>query len=945
MHKIARKSGSRVLSGASVFKFFAAASALLALLVLLSPCQLSAQLVTGDVLGTVTDSTGAVVPDAKITVHSTGTGYTRTEQSGKTGEFLFSALQIGAYKVTVEAKGFKTYVQNGLVLAVGDRARVDAKLEVGSQVETVEIEASAVPALKTDSSTMDTLITTTAVADLPLNGRNITNLVQLSAGVTEGAANAPGGAAWVGGHQDDLRQTSAFSANGQNDVFNNQMVDGMDNNERTIGTQVIKPSIDAIDQVQVMTNLYPAEYGRSEGGVMNVITKSGTNKFHGSLFEYIRNDDLDAYNYAFHINNLDQTPTKGELRQNQFGGSLGGPIFKNKTFFFGDYEGFRYVSGLQVVTATVPTAAIRAAVASAGVGGTAVFTDPFGTSSNPTYSATVTQLGMNLLSLYPAPNQGGASATSNNFTWDPKATQNANTYDGRIDHHFSDKDLIFGRYSYNNTDSSVPSGLPAVIIGSNSFSHASPSTITTQGLGMGWTHVFSPILLLEVKAGYSRFHNHGGVGNGANAATELGFNGCPTVNLNNSSNTADPQTFCINSPYGGASEGLPSISVGAHGAYDGIGDGMWGPLNNTNQSYQYMGSLTWNHGNHSMKTGASLIRRQMARIQSPSARGDYDIGGYITGSAVGDMLEGIASGAEQQTTLSFPNFRSWEPSVYAQDDWRAFPWLTVNLGVRYDIYTPFTDAHGEFSNFNYAEGIIQSPSLVGIYQGTRTDDIKTDFSNISPRLGFSASLAHQIVVRGGVGVSYFTNEEGGGTVVSMANFPYTWSENYGDTNYQPLPSGMTSSKAVGVCSQSNTTGCAINMAVGIPEPFVSADTVANLPGGTEIDGVANDLKSGRLTQYSMEIQKEIGPNVFAVGYIGNAGRHLPWVPNVNQATYATAEGQGPTPYTSATTLDGQNLTGDSIYATSSTSTSNYNALQATFTRRLVEGHGQRLTAG
>ena len=265
---------------------------------------------------------------------------------------MLSHLQVGTYKVTVEAKGFKTFVLKQLTLNANDRARVDANLQVGSQVETVEIDASAAPELKTDTSTLDTTITATAVSDMPLNGLNIQNLVQLSAGVTEGAANAPGGAQGFNGHADDLRPTSVFSANGMNDVYNNQMVDGMDNNERSIGTQVIKPALDAIDQVIVVTNIAPAEYGRSAGGVMNVITKSGGNQFHGDLYEFDRNDKFDADNYFL--------TTKGELRQNQYGGSIGGPIRKNKIFFFGDYQGFRSINGTGSATGTVPDAAERA---------------------------------------------------------------------------------------------------------------------------------------------------------------------------------------------------------------------------------------------------------------------------------------------------------------------------------------------------------------------------------------------------------------------------------------------------------------------------------------------------------------------------------------------------------------------------------------------------------
>jgi hypothetical protein len=957
--------GNRLLSETQSMKYFAAACTLLMMLLLLYPSHMSAQLATADVLGTVTDSTGAVVPDAKVTIRNTGTGITQTTQSGKTGEYLFSHLQIGTYKLTVEAKGFKTSTTTGVTLAVGDRARMDAKLEVGSQVETVEVESVTAPALQTDSSEMSTLISTTAVADLPLNGRNITNLVQLSAGVTEGTSNALSS----GASFQDRRQTSSFSANGQNDFLNNQMVDGMDNNERAIGTQIIKPSIDAIDQVKVLTNLFPAEYGRTEGGVINVITKSGTNKIHGTLFEYLRNDVLNTTPYSFTAG-----VKKGELRQNQFGGSVGGPILKNKAFFFSDYEGFRQVTATTIDYSTVPDYADQQAVANATVGETVILDDGM-IKGDPTYTATVTQLGKNLMALYPEPTSKTAVASTNNYAYAPKKTQFAKTIDGRVDYHLSDNNLLFARYSWNNTLTDIPSSMPYVTINGQKYGNGTvtgnpgKSTIQTQGLALDWTHTFTRNLLLEAKAGYSRFYNQASPVNGEDAATNIGFAACPAIAA-----SASNLQYCISSPYGGANMGLPGMGVDQ---YSSIGDGKWVPLIDINNSYQYQGSLSWNHGSHSVKGGLSLIRRQLHRAQSSTARGSYVSNALISGNsdAYGDglaaMVQGIASNVQQQTALNNPNFRSWEPSVFIQDDWRALPWLTINIGVRYDIYTPYTDIAGSFSNLNVAKGVLQSPSLVGIYHGSRTADISTDYSNISPRVGFSASLTHRIVLRGGFGMAYFPNEVGSGTAVSLANFPYTWSKTYGSTSgsYYPVPTGMQTNPTAGTCSASKLSACAITMANGLEEPYLDPTTVGptNLEGGgNEIDAVANDLKSGHLAQYSLEIQKEFGANVFSIGFIGNQGRRLPVVPDANQAAYATptaaslAAGcsndstatlgkckytQGPTLYNPkggedssvTTTEDGQNLWGDMIYLTSSASTSIYDAMLASFTRRLSKG--------
>ncbi len=906
-------------------RFFLVLALIAGLLAAFAPRTMHAQVATADVLGTVTDSTGAVVPDAKVTAVDLSTGIISTVQTDKAGEYLFSHLQVGNYKLTIEAKSFKTFVVKTLTLNANDRARVDAALQVGSQVETVQIDASAAPELKTDTSTLDTTITATAVTDMPLNGLNIQNLVQLSAGVNQGAANAPGGAQGFGGHTDDVRPTSVFSANGMNDVYNNQMVNGMDNNERSIGTQVIKPALDAIDQVNVMTNVAPAEYGRSAGGVMNVLTKSGGNQFHGDLYEFDRNDKFDADNYFL--------TTKGELRQNQFGGSLGGAIKKNKIFFFGDYQGFRSINGTGSTTGTVPDAAKRAVLDNMSAGTPTSFVDQ--TSGN-TINITPTALGINLYKLLPSPSPSLASATVNNFVGATHTTQNWDTYDARIDDHLTNKDLLFGRYSYNKTYTGIGYPFPPITINGMAYDNTEPSNIVTDGVGLDWTHSFSASVLFEGKAAYNRFQNSADVTSGPNSATNLGFAAC-------SAGTG----YCINSPYGGANEGLPSINLnnyGLPGMGPGLflGDAMFSPLHNISQAYQYQGSLIWNRGPHSFKFGAGVIRRQLSRIQSPYARGVYSNFGSVTGSDLGDLIEGLAGGGEESVELNFPQYRSWEPSVYAQDDWRILHWLTLNLGLRYEIFTPLTDKHGALSNFNQAKGVIESPDLKGVYQSSPSGGVITQYTNLSPRVGFAASLAHQLVVRGGIGMTYFSNELGGGTDIALDNAPYSTTILYG--NGSGIPAGMAVAGVPITSGYTTCTGagglpCTINMAAGITEPVLNTNVVSALPLNTEIDAVENNLKSGRVVQYVLDVEKQFGANVASLGYVGNAERHMPVAPDINQPTTSGLFGSaGSSPYyTPANTADGQDLSTDAIYETSSDADGNYNAMQAALTRRAAKG--------
>jgi hypothetical protein len=287
-----------------------------------------AQITTAHILGTVTDPSGAAVPGAKVTIRNLGTNSNRAEQTDQSGNYDFTLLPAGHYSIQVEYPGFTTFTISEVSLAAGDALKQDARLSVGQAQQTVEVSA-APPALETQSSTLQTLVDEHAMQDLPLNGRNFTTLAQLAPGANNTTQGFSGG-----NGPDDRRQTSTVTVNAQYPWANNFLIDGMDNNERFIGTVIVKPDVEAISEMNIQTNLYSADVGRTAGGVIDLITKSGSNQFHGSLFEFFRNEHLDARNY-FVANAGDPIPP---YKQNQFGGSLGGPIKKNRTFFFGSYE-------------------------------------------------------------------------------------------------------------------------------------------------------------------------------------------------------------------------------------------------------------------------------------------------------------------------------------------------------------------------------------------------------------------------------------------------------------------------------------------------------------------------------------------------------------------------------------------------------------------------------
>src|SRR3984957_20107618 len=353
------------------------------------------QLTTADILGTVTDSTGAVVPNADVTLTNLGTKEKRRTMSNSPGDYHFTLLSVGHYSITVNATWFATSITKDLSVEAGDHARNNVQLQPGSDRTVVEVTAST-PLLQTDSATVSSTVTAKAVQDLPLNGRNFVQLVQLVPGANEG----PGTGLSSGNRPDDRRTNPAgLSVNGQDDTLNNWVIDGIDDNERIIGTIGVKPNVEGIQEITIQTNSYAAEAGRTAGGVINVVTRSGTNQFHGSVYEYFRNDIFDARNF------FQTTGPKPELRQNQYGGSIGGPVTKNKMFFYFDYEGFGQVAGV-TYTKTVRTLAEYNDINSIGGGSP----DALLSAANGTAGLPISPISLCYLAVLHATNAGAAGA-------------------------------------------------------------------------------------------------------------------------------------------------------------------------------------------------------------------------------------------------------------------------------------------------------------------------------------------------------------------------------------------------------------------------------------------------------------------------------------------------------------------------------------------------------
>lgn len=840
-----------------------------------------AQVTTADVVGRVTDTSGGALPGAAVTITNPATGDTRTQVTTDTGDYTFSLLPIGRYTITVELQGFTPFT-GAVQLSAGDRQRVNSQLAVGTLTENITVTAAA-PLIQSDSATVGALLPATAVQDLPLNGRNVIGLVRMVPGANEGLPNSLSS----GNRPDDRRQSSTVSVNGQNDVLNNNLIDGVDNNERYIGTIGVRPSVDAIAEVKVQTNMYTAETGRTAGAVVNILTKSGTNDFHGSAYGFFRNEKFDSYDFFAR-----RDRPKPLLRQQQFGGSLGGRVIRNRTFFFADYERYHQERG-QTFLSTVPTAAMRSGdfselLASRGL----QIYDPLTTPRTPFPGNIIPgnrldPVAMRFLNLYPLPTGPGLGS---NFSTNVTREQTSDTFDIRLDHRFNQNRSLYVRYSDNAVDTKVP-GVFGLVNGVDSGGSAAgfggPSLANAYGLHANYLEIIKPTLLLEAKVGKLYFDTQSLPETyGQNLATTYGLQG---INI-------DDRT-----------SGLPNIAVAG---YTTLGDPRFVPILLTNNTWQGQLSLTNIRGAHNLRAGVGVVKRSFEPIQSNDGTGLYTFtaaptnnGAGVGGDAIAAFMLGYPFTVARAHLVAETTLETWEPSLFLQDDWRATDWLTLNLGLRYDIFSPFTEQDGEISNFDVNTLQYLIPGQNGVSDSA---GVKTDRGNLAPRLGFAATVREGLVVRGGYGLSFFPSSMASNAVMRNSPFTYTFA--------------ATSAAGSGAAPT-------VFFSTPLPTPVQGTPAVA----GT-IAAVDTNLKSSYLHQYNVMVEKEFFGSSLTAGYVGSRGRRL-WlsIPNLN---YAPA-GAGAVNPRRTFAVQAPNLT--TLALLTSRGQQDYNALQFAFTRRSSRG--------
>jgi hypothetical protein len=738
------------------------------------------------------------------------------------------------------------------------------QLRVGETSQTVEVKGGN-PALQTESASLGNVVTGQSVENLPLNGRNYVTLVQTTPGANAG--NPDG--IQSGQRPDDRRQTNSVSANGQPEAFNGNLVDGIDNNELEQGLILLRPSIEGIAEVEVKTNDYSAAVGRSAGAVINVITKSGTNDLHGSLFEYWRNDVLNANDFFSNAAGL----PRPEYRQNQYGGSIGGPIRKDKTFFFGDFEQYRIVKGSPTGLITVPTLFEQQNPGNlSDIGGPVI----------PT--SMIDPVALNYFKLYPAPNVPGAGAI-NNFAANPVYTQNSTTIDVRVDQHFTADDSLFVRYSYNPVKTFTPGALPAVggIQPGGNSNFPGLANETGQGWQVNYVHIFNPRLLVELKTGFTRLNIQSLTLNfGTNAAEKFGM---PNANVNQ-----------FNS-------GLPPVNING---YAPLGDNNFLPILDINNVFQGNGTVRYTRGKHDIQVGAGLIRRQMNYYQAPQGEGQFNFNGSVPES-LANFLLGTPTTIARQMPLYFNYMRTWEPDIYVQDDWRPTHWLTLNLGLRWDYFGPITNPRNQRANFD--------PQALQLRVASSKDPsagVRPDYKDFGPRIGFAASLGHDMVLRGGFGISYYPPDDAG-SATNLPNPPfyYLFSCQPGSTTQ-----GLICPPGIGTLAQ------------GPPAPVQESTNPTALTGTLNL--LPFDNPASYIQQFNLTFQKEFDQNVISASYIGELGRRQPRGVNIDLPLPST----NPSP---ALPYSGQLPNVSGICAVFPVGNSSYNAAQLTFEHRYSKG--------
>ena len=802
---------------------------------------------TGSISGTVTDPSGDVIPGAQVQITQVETNQIRSLVTDSAGRYTADLLQLGHYTIKASAAGFQATEKSGIVLEAQGSLQVNFKLAVGTVSSNVVVQASAVE-VQTTSAAMDQVVHSQQVADLPLNGRNFVELATLAPGVSQG--NQPGDFfAAGGGSETSFRGTFSLSVGGSRENRTDWLYDGIDDGELTSGALGVVPSIDALQEFNVLTSNYSIEYGTRAGPTVLLVSKSGGNQFHGTLFDFLRNTFLNSSSYF--------SPVNPEYIRNQFGGSVGGPIRKDKTFFFFDYQGTRNIQGIPSVT-QVPTLLERQGIFTESFPNTpaAAIYDPSSTKTDPvTGLQTRSQfqgnsiplqdqnsIAQQMLNYFPAPNVQGV--LFGNYVDVPKENLSENEFDMRIDQVFSDKDRAFARFSWDQASVYLPSGLPG--FGAQPYGYASNQTLADRGrnTAVSETHIFSSTKLNQFTAGYNRIFDHiKSYGDGTDWNSKLGI---PNANLG---------TYF--------SSGL--LNVQFNQGFWGLGDRGFSPIQDGTNIFQYTDNFNWVHGAHSMLFGMDVRLFQLNELGDAFPMGEMSFDNFFTagfipagqpnagsldastGNPVASFLLGIPAAGEHDLEFSGAvtgrRWKQWRP--YFQDEWKVTNNLALQLALAWNYMTPTVEAHNRLSNFDFATGKL----LIAGVNTNNAAGIQPYYGGWEPRIGITYSpFSSKNVIRAGYAVLH----DGG------------WNLGAPGLDLNP-PFYSTYS------FQSDDVNPVTTLSQGFPVPQVP--DVNNLSGNIYAQNLS--YRPGMIQQFNLDVQRQLSSNmVLTVGYVGSRASHL-----------------------------------------------------------------------
>ncbi len=858
-----------------------------------------AQINTASLTGQVTDANGGAAGGATVTAQNKATNVSQSVTTDAGGNYIFVSLPVGVYSVSVEATGFKKAVNESVRLEVAQKARLDFALQVGRVEETVTVQANAAP-LTTQEATPGAVVENKLVTDLPLSARNWDDLLLTVAGVQGDRYTEEGGGTASG-------RTGNINVNGARSLQNNFVLDGADNNSisenvQELTTQVIRPSVDAIREFKILTNPYNAEYGRSPGAAVSVTTKSGANQFHGSLYEFHRNRVFDANNFFVKSAGRD----KPQQIQNQFGGSLGGPVLKDKLFFFGNYEGTRIRKGLLRLT-NVPlpnerigdfslaAAAIARVKYQTNCPGGAQFCygaiidpltgQPFPDNKIP--AGRIEPIARRVLDLIPQTNliPGSGALNVNNYIITPNLQDDTDSYLMRGDWHINSRHNAFARYAYTDRFRYVPGFLSGIVDGTSTSAWGRLSMIAHSAV-IGFNSVINSKLVNEFRLGWGRNVSLGVQDPyGQNTLSEFGFKGIPDNPLYNGG--------IVGISISGGS--IPSPASPAR-----LGSPNFLPKWQYTNQYQWYDAMSLTLGGHQLRFGTDL-RAPMRNLflDAPALRGEINFNGQFTGNGYGDFLLGYVQGA-QTSVFHEVDQRLWMWSGFIQDDWKVSSRLTLNLGLRYDLATWPYEAKNQMANLDLRTG-----QLVFAKDGSLSERtlVKTDKNNFAPRVGFAWSLNDKTVIRAGYGRFYQLFERYGSEDQLALNPPFL-------LNAQETTSSRTQPVFL--------------LKDGFPSKYRDP---ANIDlRRIRLRAVNPDAVMPEADQWNFGVQRMLtSQTVLTLDYVGTKGSHLSLLRNPN-----FIPGQS-----GAAARIFQNL-GD-VQLRENAANSNYNALNATLEKRYSNG--------